>query len=289
MTSTIAQGTHPVADPSGSLAGEYTVALGRLDLWLVRPPEERAAGLDCSELDEGERRRAASFIRPADGLLYAAAHVALRRLLGRYTGIAPQDVRFVREPCPGCGGAHGRPAVAAAPLHFSLSHSSGVALVGVAAVPLGVDVERLPRPEAVEVCTPALHPDEQAELAAAGDAQRGPLFGRIWTRKEAFLKGIGTGLSRSPAEDYLGVDTTRHPSGWTVVDVPCDDTHAAAVAVRGAAPLSVNVRRLAQEWLGAGGGTCADPTDQGAADPPPTTPDIPGERSPEPFTTALAC
>lgn len=288
MTSTPLPGTGPAADPPGSV-GEYTVASGRLDLWLVRRPEKGAAELDCSELDEAERRRAASFIRPADGLLYAAAHVALRRLLGRYTGTAPRDVRFVHEPCPGCGGPHGRPAVAAAPLHFSLSHSSGVALVGVAAVPLGVDVERLPRPEAVEVCTPALHSDEQAELAAAGEAHRGPLFGRIWTRKEAYLKGIGTGLSRSPAEDYLGADTTRYPPGWTVLDVPCNDTHAASVAVRGAAPSSVNVRWLAQEWLSAGGGICADPAHPGATGRS-TTPDIPGgERPPEPFTTALAC
>ncbi|MFE9022963.1 4'-phosphopantetheinyl transferase family protein [Streptomyces sp. NPDC007808] len=255
MTSTVPPGTVPAADPPGTGAGEYTVALGRLDLWLVRRPEERAAELDRSELDGAERHRAASFIRPADGLLYAAAHIALRRLLGRYTGTAPQDLTFVREPCPGCGGAHGRPALAAAPLHFSLSHSGGVALVGVAAVPLGVDVERLPRPESVEVCTAALHPDEQAELRAVGEAHRSPLFGRIWTRKEAFLKGIGTGLSRSPAEDYLGADTTRHPSGWTVLDIACDDTHAAAVAVCGAAPRTVNVRWLAQDWLGPGGGT----------------------------------
>ncbi|CAM5611297.1 4'-phosphopantetheinyl transferase family protein [Streptomyces narbonensis] len=233
---------------------EFTVSEGRLDLWLVRRPDETdGAALDTSELDEAELRRAASFIRPADGLLYATAHVALRRLLGRYTGTPPQDVRFFREPCPGCGGAHGRPAVAPTrarpPLHFSLSHSSGVALVGVAAAPVGVDVERLPRPESVEICGEALHPDEQGELAQATAEELQALFGRIWTRKEAFLKGIGTGLSRSPAEDYLGADERRHPAGWTVLDIPCTATHSAAAAVRGAAPRSVNVRWLNGDWL----------------------------------------
>ncbi|MFB7941061.1 4'-phosphopantetheinyl transferase family protein [Streptomyces sp. NPDC004779] len=223
----------------------------RLDLWLVRAPRTAdAAALDRSDLDAAERHRADSFIRPADGLLYAAAHVALRRLLGHYTGRHPADLRFVREPCPGCGGAHGRPAVADAPsLHFSLSHSSGLALVGVAAVPVGVDVERLPRDETVELCVEALHPGEQAELSGTGGRERTELFGRIWTRKEAYLKGIGTGLSRAPSADYLGAARDRHPEGWSVLDVPCGPGHAASAAVRGPAPREVEVRTLPGAWL----------------------------------------
>ncbi|WP_216588919.1 4'-phosphopantetheinyl transferase family protein [Streptomyces brasiliscabiei] len=241
----------PRADAGG---GEFTVAEGRVDLWLIRRPEgPDAALLDTSELDSAERHRAASFIRPADGLLYAAAHVALRRLLGRYTGTPPRDVRFVREPCPGCGRAHGRPALAPRSLHFSLSHSAGLAMVGVASVPVGVDVERLPRAETVEVCGRALHPGERAELADAEGAERILRFGRIWTRKEAFLKGLGTGLSRPSVLDYLGADAARHPRGWTVLDVPCAPTHSAAAAVSGPAPGTVTVRALPGTWLGARG------------------------------------
>lgn len=238
----------PPGDPG---LKEFTVAEGRVDLWLIRrPASPDTALLDTSELDPAERHRADSFIRPADGLLYATAHVALRRLLGRYTGTPPQDVRFVREPCPGCGGAHGRPAITPRSLHFSLSHSAGLALVGVAAVPVGVDVEKLPREETVEVCSRALHPGERSELADAEGAERTARFGQIWTRKEAFLKGIGTGLSH-PSRDYLGADARRHPHGWTMVDVPCDPTHSAAAAVKGPAPGTVTVRRLPGQWLGA--------------------------------------
>ncbi|MFD3700852.1 4'-phosphopantetheinyl transferase family protein [Streptomyces sp. NPDC058646] len=233
-------------------APRFTVEPDRLDLWLVHSPRGAdAEGLDRSELDDAERRRAAAFVRPADGVLYAASHVALRRLLGRYTGTAPDRVRFVRERCGECGGEHGRPAVEAPspPLHFSLSHSAGIALVGVAAVPVGVDLERLPRGATVEFCTPSLHPRERAELDAASGEDRTALFGRIWTRKEAYLKGLGTGLRRSPTLDYLGGDPAGHPAGWTVLDVPCGPAHVAAAAVRGGAPRTVDIRRLSGEWL----------------------------------------
>ncbi|MDX3642281.1 4'-phosphopantetheinyl transferase family protein [Streptomyces sp. MB09-02B] len=243
---------------------EFAVCDDRVDLWLMRSPDPRdGTALDTSELDETEQRRAASFIRPADGLLYATAHVALRRLLSRYTHTLPHAIRFVREPCPGCGGAHGRPALAPTParppLHFSLSHSAGVALVGVAAAPVGVDVERLPRQESVTICGKALHPGEQRELAGTPAQELTSRFGQIWTRKEAYLKGIGTGLSRSPAQDYLGADGRRHPPGWTVLDIPCTATHSAAAAVRGPAPGTVDVRWLHGDWLTArGAGGAAD-------------------------------
>ncbi|MFF3984053.1 4'-phosphopantetheinyl transferase family protein [Streptomyces sp. NPDC001797] len=232
-------------------------AAGLLDVWLVRRAalETAADLLDLSELSEAERRRTASFVRPADGVTYASAHVALRRLLGGYLGLPPQDVPFVREPCPGCAEPHGRPAVAHPdpPLHFSLAHSHGMAVVAVSRTVVGADVERLPRAETVEVCTPALHPGEQAELAALGDAgERRAAFGRLWTRKEAYLKALGTGLSRDPGHDYLGADPQRRPAGWTLLDLPSGPRHNAAVAVRGAAPEQVTVRWVPPAALYAG-------------------------------------
>ncbi|WP_455360093.1 4'-phosphopantetheinyl transferase family protein [Streptomyces sp. SYSU K21746] len=224
----------------------------QVDLWLLRPPRaDSAAALDQSELDDAERNRAASFVRPADGLLYASAHIALRRLLGMYLDLAPRDITFVRQPCPGCGGPHGRPAVAVTdpPLHFSLSHSRGLALVGIAATTVGVDLERLPGAETVEVCTEALHPDERAELAGAPREERRTMFARLWTRKEAYLKGLGTGLSRAPSRDYLGSNPRRRPAGWSITDIPCGPRHAGAVALAGDAPADTSVRRLPPDWL----------------------------------------
>ncbi|MFF4324833.1 4'-phosphopantetheinyl transferase family protein [Streptomyces sp. NPDC001568] len=236
---------------------DFTLSGDRVDLWLVRRPTgAEAEALAIGELDDDERRKADAFIRKADGLLYAAAHVAVRRLLGRYTEARPQDVRFMREPCPGCGEPHGRPAMSPPPppLHYSLSHSGTVALVGVGTVPLGVDVEKLPGAETVDICSRALQADEQREIAEtpAGEERR-QLFGQIWTRKEAFLKGLGTGLSRSPSLDYLGADHGRHPDGWTMAGIPVDSLHAASVAVAGADLKTVDVRWVPDAWLASEG------------------------------------
>ncbi|WP_367141074.1 MULTISPECIES: 4'-phosphopantetheinyl transferase family protein [Streptomyces] len=239
------------------MTGGPALRAGALDLWLVRRPANGSEDrLDLTDLDAAERKRAASFIRPTDGLTYAAAHIALRRLLGVYLDIPPPQVTFLREPCPGCGEPHGRPAVATPHqprLHFSLSHSHGMALVGVADRPVGVDVERLPRPATVDACTPALHPGEQQELGALDPGERQEAFGRLWTRKEAFLKGIGTGLSRGPSLDYLGADPARRPSGWTVLDLPCGPRHNGAVALKGGPPTASRLRLLPDGALFAGG------------------------------------
>lgn len=200
------------------------------------PVRDSAPALALAELDPDERQRAAAFHRRIDRTRYAAAHIALRRLLAAATGREPGDLVFLREPCPCCGEPHGRPALAdpPRPLHFSLSHGGDLVLVGIAATPIGVDVEPLPRASTVAELARVLHPAEQAELAELPPGAEVAGFARLWTRKEAYLKGIGTGLGRDPAEDYLGgAGRAPSPPGWTVTDLDLgpDSGHAAAVAV----------------------------------------------------------
>ncbi|MFF7637020.1 4'-phosphopantetheinyl transferase family protein [Kitasatospora sp. NPDC008050] len=237
---------------------------GRLDLWLLPQPQPqgRAAPLARHELDEAERRRADSFRRPADRDLYVAAHVALRRLLGAHLRVPPGQVAFARANCPRCGGPHGRPVLAGLhpATHFSLSHSHGLALIGVAGAPVGVDVQRLPAPAGVELCEPALHPYERAELHARPGEQRAAFFARLWARKEAYLKGVGSGIGPWTSETYLGdggPGAPRPPGNWSLLDVPCGEGHAAAAAIRGARPSSVAVRRL-PDWAAEVGRSSTD-------------------------------
>ncbi|MFI7383804.1 4'-phosphopantetheinyl transferase family protein [Streptomyces sp. NPDC049813] len=195
-----------------------------------------AARLAPTVLDEDELARAAAFRRVEDRLTYVLAHVALRQLLAAATGRSPRAVRLVRDPCPGCGGPHGRPSLAegSGSVHFSLSHSSPMVLLALSSTPVGADIERLPQLPAVAGVGRLLHPRETAELRAR-DATAGPrAFARVWTRKEAYLKGLGVGVAGDLSRDYLG--TGEHPAqapvGWSIWDIAAPDGFAAAVAVQ---------------------------------------------------------
>ncbi len=223
-------------------------------MWLRTAPWD---GLDTAVLDARERRRARSFVRPDDGARYAAAHTALREILGRHLRIPAREVPFERLPCARCGAPHGRPVLAApyAALQFSLSHSGSMVLIAVSTARVGADVQRIPSAGTVAACTRALHPEEQRELAARAGADRCRAFARIWTRKEAYLKALGTGLCRPASLDRLGTGTGTGtgpgaggngggPRGWSFFDLPCGPGHSAAVAVRGTGVGPPVLRRL---------------------------------------------
>ncbi|MFF6953476.1 4'-phosphopantetheinyl transferase family protein [Streptomyces iakyrus] len=208
---------------------------GRPRVWLARVEDlsGAVAPLAGTLLDSGERARAAALRRAADRDGYRVAHVSLRLILGAYLEVEPSEVMFVRRPCPVCGGPHGRPDVPGAPLCFSLSRTDGLCLLAFADTTVGVDIERLPDPDAVAALTATLHPREAEELAACPADLRPAAFARVWTRKEAYLKGLGTGLGRDLGLDRLGASErgARRMPGWTVEDVAVGPGHAAAVAV----------------------------------------------------------
>lgn len=186
-------------------------------------------------LSPAERDRAAAFMHREDREAYLASHVALRRLLSAYTGVHPQSLDLIRDPCPLCSGPHGRPALkGGAGPYFSLSHTRGAGLVAVSATPVGVDGEAVSEIHVTDELRVLLHPREQNELARTPHAVLDTAFARAWTRKEAYLKGLGTGLGRSSVLDYVGtglIPASPDPL-WRVLDLALPPSFAGAVAWR---------------------------------------------------------
>ncbi|MCT6780052.1 4'-phosphopantetheinyl transferase superfamily protein [Streptomyces sp. CS7] len=218
---------------------------GVVHLWVLHAELPGVVeGLGCEgALGTEETARAAAYRRPRDRQTYIAAHLALRSLLSAYTGIAPDRLDLGRAPCPRCRGRHGPPVLRSVPAHaphFSLSHSHGLAVVALAASPVGVDVQRAVREESALRCLGALHPYERQQLTELNGHQLTLGFGELWVRKEAYLKGIGTGLCRGVAADFLGAPTPAappRPEGWSVHNVPLPHAgHLAATALRSTAP-----------------------------------------------------
>jgi 4'-phosphopantetheinyl transferase len=155
-----------------------------------------------------ERERAERFVRPEAARRWLAARAALRVALGERLGVAPEAVAFAR-------GEHGKPEIAGSLLRFNLSHSGDLALIAFAPRDVGVDVERANR--SARAVQRSLTPGERA----TGDD---PL--RIWCRKEALAKAIGTGLQWAP-ETF---DTTA-PGPYDLQDLEVPDGYLAALAV----------------------------------------------------------
>ncbi|MBQ0826670.1 4'-phosphopantetheinyl transferase family protein [Streptomyces tagetis] len=212
------------------------VLRGPLELYLARvgAQDERALRDARELLDAEERERARAFRHDRDRTAYVVAHAALRDVLSVLLGVRAEALPLAREPCAGCGGPHGRPVLRTPGVHFSLSHSGDLVLVALAPAPVGVDVEGLATSRAVLGAQSALHPAEADELARLPAHGRPAAFTRAWVRKEAYLKGLGTGLVRDPALDYVGtgpLPATPAP-GWSVRDVLVPAGYAAAVALR---------------------------------------------------------
>ena len=167
---------------------------------------------DTSVLSPDERARAARFLRPADRARSIASRTALRELLARYSGEAPAALRFV-------AGRNGKPALDAAQAgrapRFNVAHSGRIVLLAFAACDVCVDVEAVRSSvEAAALARRFFSPDERAAVSAATPSERDGTFFRIWSRKEAFLKAHGLGLSAS-----LPGFTTTSPAGTGLASV----------------------------------------------------------------------
>ena len=136
-----------------------------------------------------ERARAARFRFDIHRNRFIAGRALLRHVLAELTGTPPETIEFVY-------GEHGKPAIKAGGLHFNLSHAENRAIIGVTqAGPVGVDIERMkPDRARPEIAGRFFAPQETQALAGlSGDVYANAFF-QIWSRKEAVLKAVGTGI-----------------------------------------------------------------------------------------------
>lgn len=173
-----------------------------IELWLVALALDAPVD-DVGLLDGHERERAAHFVFERDRRRYVAAHVALRRLLGQRTGRPPGELRFE-------AGAFGKPRLRIEPFcSFSLSHCGDQALIAFAKDgEIGVDLEALGALRDLDaLARHCLTAGEWVQFQALPMPERESAFLRAWTRKEASLKALGTGLQVEPSSVDVGLDT----------------------------------------------------------------------------------
>jgi 4'-phosphopantetheinyl transferase len=191
-------------------------------------------------LEEQELDRASRFHFEKHRRHFTAGRGVLRQLLSQYLGTKPEQLRLSY-------GAYGKPALNGehkdSRLRFNMSHSHEVALFAFAEDrELGVDVEHIRTDFASEEVARRFFSRREVEtFNALPRHDQVAAFFKCWTRKEAFIKVIGKGLSQ-PLDKFdvtlgqpaallwvSGDDASR----WSLYDLEVGGDYAGALAVEG--------------------------------------------------------
>jgi 4'-phosphopantetheinyl transferase len=179
---------------------------GRVDVWRVRLDEPAPVAVEASALSPDEIARAGRFHFEKDRKHFTQCRSALRALLAGYLAIPATEIRFEYL-------TSGKPQLVAEQnphaLQFNVSHSADVALIAVGSEQrLGVDIEKIRSDVDIAALAEQFFSlRERAGLQALPAHLRVPGFFACWTRKEAFLKATGDGLS-FPLADF---SVATHP------------------------------------------------------------------------------
>jgi 4'-phosphopantetheinyl transferase len=211
-------------------------------------PDDVVAAL-AGVLSPDEHARAARFVFPRDRRRFVVTRACLRVLLAPHAGRVPAALAFAY-------GAHGKPALPCSDLGFNVSHAGERALIALTrGAALGVDVEALrPLPDLLDLTARYFSRAEARTIAAMPAPRRELAFFLCWTRKEAFVKARGDGLSL-PLDRYsvtctpdepaclVEVDgSTSEAARWSVIDLRPAPGYVGALAIRAeASPLSLTM------------------------------------------------
>lgn len=205
-----------------------------VDVYTIRL-EAEAARLDqlYEMLSPEERERARRFHFPEHRRQSILCRGTLRETLARYLDVDPGAIAFAYN-------RYGKPYVRGAEIRFNLSHSGGWAMLAVArGREVGIDIERIhPRFAQDQIPEQFFSPREVEQLRSLPQREQTAAFFRCWTRKEAYIKARGLGLSL-PLDSF---DVSLRPDdppallragNWSIQNLEAPSGYAAAVVAEG--------------------------------------------------------
>ncbi len=233
--------------PSASGAS-YRLTAHEIHIWqasLDASPEEQERLYRLLDPDEQDRARA--FRLPRLQRQYIVAHGILRLLLARYLKNDPEKLTFSYNQ-------YGKPALIPENnpehLQFNLSHSGERVLYAMALHrQLGIDIEWIHRRvgEMEQIAARYFSHYENHSLLALPESQKATGFFNCWTRKEAYIKARGRGLSLplhtfdvtlrpgEPAQVLATRDDPAQASRWVMQALTPDQDYIAALVAEGGA------------------------------------------------------
>jgi len=150
-----------------------------------------------------EKNRAERFKFDIHRKRFIASHGFVRAVLAKYLSVKANEIEYFI-------GEQGKPFLSDSnqnKLQFNLSHTQDVAILAVTkSAAVGIDIEHKDRKTDWKgICKRFFTEPEQQALFSLPDKQQRNTFFDLWTRKEAYMKVLGTGLSLSPTDFTLTV------------------------------------------------------------------------------------
>ncbi|XSG76157.1 4'-phosphopantetheinyl transferase family protein [Herpetosiphon llansteffanensis] len=228
------------------LLNPNTIDIWLIDLTRLRPQRSRFWAV----LNPEEQARALRFHFERDQVRYMICRGAMRLILAEYLGNDPTGLEFSQN-------SYGKPLLADVELSFNLSHAGNYGLLGLSQFnTIGVDIEQ--ERQLDDLASIAQHYFAPSEREAVlNTADQTAAFFRCWTRKEAYIKAHGMGLSlplssfavsiAPQIEQALEWNRENTVDQWHVQPLVAPAGYAAALACpRSASPIQLQQR----EWLG---------------------------------------
>ncbi|MGB3203443.1 MAG: 4'-phosphopantetheinyl transferase superfamily protein [Crinalium sp.] len=229
----------------GSPPAKLVLSNDDVHVWcaVLDQPAARVEQL-AQTLSEDEKARSDRFYFEQHRKRFIIARGLLRTILGRYLNIAPNLVNFSY-------GSQGKPALAedlaASSLQFNVSHSEDLALYAVTRDrAVGIDIEYIrPMADAEQLAERFFAAKEAEVLRSLPEHLKQQAFFNCWTRKEAYVKACGDGLSQplnqfevslipgEPAKLLSIAGSIEAAANWQMQDLKPVDGYAGAIALSG--------------------------------------------------------
>ena len=184
-----------------------------------------------------DKQRAARFRFPEDRARFVLGRGLLRQCLGRYLGQIAATIKLAYT-------ALGRPIFPQdQTIQFSMTHTHDLVAIAVTArAQVGIDLEYMQSPaDLSELAGRILSAEDFRIFQTLSSVEKIPAFYRAWTRKEAYLKARGEGISEGlqqvsvafgPEESAFVIDTRDESAAqkWRLHPLPAPVNYLGSIA-----------------------------------------------------------